>query len=137
MKVTINRLDFTDVSTIGEMLWDGKFQCITLEDTCREHKIKGVTAIPAGEYEVIVTYSTRFKRDLPLLVGVPDFDGIRIHNGNTDKNTDGCILVGKTKQTNWIGSSIDALNELFPKIVETLKTEKITIAVIGGRKMYQ
>lgn len=135
MGLTLNRLVFTDVSTIGELLWDGQFQCFTLEDTCRDHKIKGHTAIPAGEYEVIVTHSTRFKRDLPLLVGVPEFEGIRIHPGNASKDTEGCILVGKKKETNWIGSSIAAFDELYPKIAEAVKVGKVTIAVIGGRPM--
>ena len=56
------------------------------------------TAIPAGTYEVIVNVSVKFKRKLPLLLNVPHFTGIRIHRGNTDKDTSGCILVGENKQ---------------------------------------
>ena len=56
------------------------------------------TAIPAGTYEVIVNVSVKFKRTLPLLLNVPHFTGIRIHRGNTDKDTSGCILVGENKQ---------------------------------------
>jgi hypothetical protein len=68
-----------------------------LEDTVREKKIAGKTAIPEGTYQVIVNRSPKFKRDLPLLLDVPNFEGIRIHRGNTVKDTSGCILVGENK----------------------------------------
>lgn len=68
-----------------------------MEDTVREKKIAGKTAIPEGTYQVIVNRSPKFKRDLPLLLDVPNFEGIRIHRGNTVKDTSGCILVGENK----------------------------------------
>jgi hypothetical protein len=82
--------------TIGEMFIDGERKCYTLEDVVRPDGVKvyGETAIPAGRYRVVVTFSNRFQRDMPLLVDVPDFEGIRIHPGNTAVDTHGCILVG-------------------------------------------
>lgn len=68
-----------------------------MEDAVREEKIVGKTAIPAGTYQVIVNRLSKFKRDLPLLLDVPYFEGIRIHRGNTAKDTSGCILVGENK----------------------------------------
>ena len=56
-------------------------------------------AIPEGRYAVVITYSPKFKQWLPVLLGGPDFNhlfkGIRIHAGNTAKDTQGCILVGR------------------------------------------
>ena len=87
--------------TIGFMYIDGRYFCDTLEDRVRdlakESKIKHETAIPEGEYKVIVNRSPRFKRDLPRLLNVPQFEGILIHAGNTQHNTSGCILVGENK----------------------------------------
>jgi hypothetical protein len=95
MRLTINRNKYRLSSTIGTLLIDGEFFCYTLEDTVRaKHvKIKHHTAIAEGIYEVAVTRSNRFKRDMPILLNVPMFEGIRIHGGNTHKNTSGCPLV--------------------------------------------
>ena len=117
MRLTLTRKWFTDKSTIGELEVDGKPFCFTLEDAVRTGpKVPGATAIPAGTYKVIVTMSQRFKRFLPLLLGVPGFEGIRIHAGNTDRDTEGCILVGETRGENFIGQSRAAFNRLFPLI---------------------
>ena len=68
--------------------------CNTLEDASTVTKIKGESCIPTGKYDVQITMSKRFKKMLPLLIDVPNYAGIRIHNGNTEKDTEGCILVG-------------------------------------------
>lgn len=86
---------------IGELTIDGVHQCFTLEDKVREKKIFGKTAIPPGRYEVTVSFSNHFQKKLPLLMNVPNFEGVRIHSGNTAKDTEGCILVGMTKGRTW------------------------------------
>lgn len=112
MQLTLNRFDITDNCTIGKILIDGKFFCYTLEDRVRESKIPGITAIPRGNYRVIKSYSNRFKRDMLQLVDVPGFSGIRIHAGNTAKDTEGCILVGLTAGDETIYRSREALRLL-------------------------
>ena len=113
MEINLRRKWYYDDSTLGELYVDGKWFCYTLEDEVRKVKVYGETAIPEGRYRVQTTYSNRFKKMLPLLYNVPGFSGIRIHSGNTDDDTDGCILVGNTKLgPNWVGESRVALKNL-------------------------
>jgi GH24 family phage-related lysozyme (muramidase) len=129
MNINVIRKEYTPKSTIGELYIDGKFECFTLEDRVRALKVPGTTAIPSGNYEVVVTWSNRFKRPLPLLMNVPNYEGVRIHTGNTDENTEGCLLVGKTKQRDFVGESRGAFSDLLPKIQEALQREKVFIDI--------
>lgn len=126
MLITIKRLYKTDTSTIGELLVDGLFECFTLEDKERQVKIKGETAIPKGTYKVIINESNRFKRQLPLLLNVPNFEGVRIHSGNSNHDTEGCILVGQSRNKNYIGQSRKAFEKLFKKMQ---KAKEITLII--------
>ncbi len=126
MKIEVKRLHRTDNSTIGELTIDGKFECYTLEDVERYVKIKGETAIPNGTYKVIINQSNRFKRLLPLLIGVPNFEGVRIHAGNSNHDTEGCILVGQNRSLDYITKSRKAFDLLFKKMQ---KAKNITITI--------
>ena len=97
MKIKVKRIAFKDTYTIGKFYIDDVYFCDTLEDKVRPDGVKvyGETAIPHGTYKVIMSMSNRFKKELPLIVDVPMFEGIRIHGGNTEADTHGCILVGK------------------------------------------
>jgi len=116
MKIEIKRLYKTENSTIGELTVDGKFECYTLEDKERDIKIKGETAIPKGTYKVIINQSNRFKKLLPLLLNVPNFEGVRIHPGNSNHDTEGCILVGQSISKDYISKSRKAFEKLFKKM---------------------
>ena len=132
MKLILRRKVFTATSTIGELRKeDGALLCFTLEDRTRPdgEKIPGETAIPFGTYEIALTQSQRFRCRLPLLLNVPNFNGVRIHPGNTAEDTRGCILVGMTKQADKIINSRVAFETLFPLIEETLKTESVFIVI--------
>ena len=128
MVITVKRLYKTENSTIGEMLVDGVFECFTLEDKERPVKIKGETATPKGTYRVIINQSNRFKRLLPLLIDVPNFEGVRIHSGNSNHDTEGCILVGQTRNKNYIGQSRKAFDKLFKKMQAA---KNITLTIIS------
>lgn len=81
-------------TTLGVLFVDGRFRCFSLEDEIADVKVPGRTCIPEGRYEVRLTWSPKFGKVLPELKNVPGFSGIRIHAGNTAKDTDGCILLG-------------------------------------------
>lgn len=143
MEVLIDRAWKKDDYTISRLYVNGKlFGCNTLEDTDRglnqemdlneikNKKVYGQTAIPSGSYECVYTYSNRFKKMLPLLLNVKGFGGIRIHSGNSAKDTEGCILIGKNDKKGWISDSIFWTN----KLIQTMKTawdkkEKVTIII--------
>ena len=114
----------TSASLQGD--WGRPF-CDTLEPTWRDYehgayKIKGKSAIPEGRYAVVISFSPKFKAWLPLLLGGPEFNrkwkGIRIHAGNTAKDTQGCILVGENKEVGKVLNSRKWLYELKHHIVE-------------------
>jgi len=126
MKLTLKREPSTTKSTPGKLYVDGVFECYTLEDVVRPSKIYGETAIPAGTYKVIINMSNRFKRLLPLLLNVPNYEGIRIHPGNTDKDTEGCILPGVTRSVDFVGNSRVAFDALFAKMQ---KADSIEITI--------
>ena len=103
----------------------------TLEPTWRDYKggemkIPKKSAIPEGSYRVVVTKSQRFQKYLPLLVGVPGFEGVRIHAGNTSRDTEGCILVGQNLQVGKVLWSRITLSKLM-KIIENEKEIYLTI----------
>jgi hypothetical protein len=129
MKLDLIRKEFTEISTIGDLLIDGIFYCYTLEDMYREKKIKGVTAIPYGKYEVIINFSNRFQKPMPLLLNVKGFDGIRIHSLNTSDQTEGCIVVGFVKSKDFIADSKSAFNQFMPKLRTGLKQGKVFIEI--------
>ena len=129
MKLELIREEFTEKSTIGTLLIDGKHFCYTLEDRVRNEKIFGETAIPYGTYKVFVTYSPRFKVDMPLLINVPGYAGVRIHWGNRAEDTEGCILVGMKKSKDMILESKKAYSYLF----NLLKSQKDINIVISTK----
>ncbi len=103
--------------------YEDRYFCDTLEPTWRDYehgayKVKGRSAIPEGRYAVVISYSPKFKQWLPILLGVPKFEGIRIHAGNTAKDTEGCILVGQNREVGKVLDSRKWLYELKQKIVE-------------------
>jgi hypothetical protein len=132
IKLKLIRDTFTDNTTIGKLYVNGEYFCETLEDKDRglHHdlsveenirlKVYGETCIPYGKYKVIVTPSVRLKRTLPLLVNVEGFQGIRIHKGNSKKDTLGCIILGTTRGVDAVYQS--TIQE--ERIVKLLKDEK-------------
>lgn len=142
MEIRVKRIARKDGYTIGKMYINGAYFCDTLEDTDRglkstmsvdeilARKVKAQTAIPTGKYEVILTYSLKFKRVLPLLLNVPGYQYIRVHHGNRPDSTEGCLLVGENKERGKVLNSRATLEKLMPLFFECeKKKEKVTITI--------
>ncbi len=134
MKLTLKRIALKDKYTIGHLYIDDKYFCDTVEDKVRdlskEKKVYGETAIPYGTYEVKWTYSNKFKKYMPLLVNVPQFEGIRIHSGNTAADSLGCIIVGQNKEVGKVLNSRSTVSKLYPIIEKGCKAGKVTIEIV-------
>ena len=135
MELLLKRIAKRDTYTIGRLYIKEKvddeylagegevYFCDTLEPTWRDfvhgaYKIKGKSAIPEGHYAVVISYSPKINEWLPILLNVPMFAGIRIHAGNTSKDTEGCILVGQNLKKGEVVNSRIWLKRLKDKIVE-------------------
>lgn len=136
MELLLIREVLSSECTHGRLYVDNVFECFTLEDCDRfleagGTKIKASTAIPLGEYNVIINQSFRFKKLLPLLEAVAQFIGVRIHSGNDAEDTEGCILVGNIRSNNSVQDSRTAFIKLMNKMsLAFYKGEKIIIKVI-------
>jgi len=121
MNLTLTRTVFSPRATIGELRCGPELLCHVLEDVVRPAgapKVWGQTAIPKGTYEVVVTYSPRFRQQLPLLLGVPGYEGVRIHPGNSAADTEGCLLVGQydAHKPDWVANSRTTFTGLFARL---------------------
>lgn len=142
MKLVNRRLFLGNSYTIGKLSIDGKYFCDTIEDKVRdinkngifdngEHKVYAETAIPYGLYKVVVSYSPKFKRMLPEILDVNNFTGIRIHRGNTAKDSAGCLIVGFNRKKGMVLDSTICEEKLVKILTKAQsKNEDITIEII-------
>lgn len=145
MRLTVLRIANKPTYTIGKLYIDGCYFCDVLEDTDRgldddmkeseilKKKVKGQTAIPTGTYPVKITYSPKYKKNMPLIENVKGYSGIRIHSGNTHKDTEGCVLVGKNKEVGKVLESRKTYNALYKILSET--KERIIIDIRRNYKI--
>lgn len=125
-KLYINNEYFSDALEDPDR---GLTDSMSLEEI-KKIKIKGNTCIPYGTYDITITYSPRFKKNLPLLLNVKGFEGIRIHSGNTPKDTEGCLLPGFNKIKGQVIDSRVTTDKLILQIQQALnKGEKVTITI--------
>ena len=123
MILTLTRDVPTDHYTLGVLMVNG----ITRFYTC---ELPEGNCIPTGTYNVTITFSNRFQRDMPLIENVPGFTGIRIHGGNTAADTEGCVLVGTTRTKDGIMNCAPALTLLQMDIQRELDAGKpVTIEI--------
>ena len=135
--IKVKRAAYRDTYTIGKMYVkddklskDYTYLCDTLEDKYRGDKLDGIkvhgkTAIPKGTYKGCFDYSNHFHQIMPHILEVPYFEGIRIHSGNTDADTEGCILVGYNTAKGMVTSSRSA----YQKLITFLDREDFEITI--------
>lgn len=130
--------------TISLFSIDGMYLCEMIEDTVRdlnkdgdllddgETKIPKETAIPYGRYKIILSMSPKFKRILPLLIGVKHFTGIRIHKGRDAGSTEGCLIPGENKIKGGVINSEKFEMIIIERILEAEKRgEEVWINITG------
>ena len=128
MKLELIRIANRPTYCIGKLYIDGVWFCDTIEDTDRgldnsmsvdeilKKKIKGETAIPTGIYKIEITYSPKYKRMMPLLIGVKCYSGVRNHSCNSSKDTEGCLLVGRNTVVGMVTDSRNTYQRLFARL---------------------
>ena len=146
MELELIRDTFTDQSTIGKLYVDGQYLCFVLEDKDRNLtstmetnviemlKKHGITCIPYGRYKVELTMSNRFKRILPILIGVKGYEGVRIHTGNTSEDTLGCLIVGMNAEKNKVTQSVPAMNKLMDILTKVPYKQDVYITIKSNKK---
>lgn len=133
MNITVDRYKSDSNTTLGKMSLDGVFECYTLEDEFRAVKVMKETRIPAGRYRVLLrtegSHHLQYMKLFPeihkgmlWLQDVPGFQWILIHIGNTEKDTDGCLLVGQTRdeKTMTIQRSTPAYRQMYEKVIAAM-----------------
>lgn len=143
MKICLHRKYKKNNYTIGQLFINNEYFSDCLEDTDRgltsnmsieeikRIKVPGNTCIPYGTYKITITYSPRFKKNLPLINDVKGFEGIRIHSGNNNNDTSGCLLLGFNKIKGGVINSKVIVDKFIDIIQKTINSgESITLSII-------
>lgn len=146
MMLTVKRIQKGENSTLSEIYLDGRRVCYGLEDTVRDVKIKGSTAIPAGKYRLALNIyggmNARYKRDYPAIhrgmiqiMNVPNYSHVYIHVGNNFSHTAGCLLVGTSfvydDKDYILSKSAKAYKMLYELVIEAVAKGKAEIMING------
>lgn len=147
MLITVDRFVSDADTTISRVLVDGRFYCFGLEDEYRQNKLAGETRIPSGMYNIAVRkvggfhsrYLIRFE-DFHLgmleVLNVPNFNFILIHIGNTDQDTDGCLLVGEQAITTVgdmrVNYSTAAYQRLYTSVISSALAGELKIEYLDN-----
>lgn len=140
MILTLFRVRLGAKRTTGQLYINDIFFCFTLEDVVREiegqpvekWKVKNETAIPTGKYSVTLENSPKFGADTITVNKVPGFQGIRIHAGNNENDTEGCVILGyklNDDSTVLYGTTRTAVTDLKQKIKDIIGQEKVFIDI--------
>ena len=131
MKCVLQRKPSSADWMVGSLFIEGHFFCFTLEDELRETKLQAETAIPSGLYEVVLEDSPKFGAATITLKDVKGFSHIRVHGGNDDDQTEGCILVGDQ-----IDADLGKISGAQARGVLQLLKERLMVAFDAGDRVW-
>ncbi len=143
MNLFLKREEFSD-KTFGKLYKENVYLNETLEDKVRgenEPFVLKETAIPYGKYRLIISFSNRFKKQMIQIVNIRgnnilyhgisiDACGLRLHGGNTEADTIGCVLCGKTRTKTGIQDCAGIVQSLIDLIKKTDETEEVYLIII-------
>lgn len=139
MRIEVKRYNRQSDFTQSLIFLDGKFECYGLEDEIRPQKLYAETAIPKGIYKIELRKEGRFHQNYSKkfshfhegmlhVTNVPGFEYILIHIGNTDDDTAGCLLVGRSALKDSIAESTIAYQAMYQKVISAFEHgEEVTI----------
>lgn len=141
MQITVLRLPPSADFMLSALYIGAKLQCLGVEDEPRAVKVPGETAIPDGSYEMrfrtvgkmhqsyLAKFGDVFHKGMLEVCDVPNFTAVLHHIGNTDDNTEGCYLVGRSANiSGFIAESTSAYKDYYPQVRDALlRGEKVTI----------
>lgn len=139
LKVLLDRKWRKDEYSIGRLYVNGELWCNTLEPTDRgltssmstelikKIKVKGKTAIPLGKYYITMSYSSKFKMELPLINDIKCFSRVLVHIGNYPKDTEACILLGNNNKVGMVSNSTFWVKKFVNKVKEAINHGEMVI----------
>ena len=145
MKLLLTRYKSDGKGTLGKLYIEKDFECFILEDIYRDEKIKHITRISEGTYQLTLrvygkfhtTYSKKYPEfhiGMIEVLNVPNFTDILIHPGNTPEDTSGCLLTGGEVDENKMiikgGTSVPAYISLYKKISQKLNNDEKVLLTI-------
>lgn len=145
MELKLVRSEFQSDRVFGKLYIDGEYFSLTCEDadrgltketplsTIKRTKVAHKTCVPYGRYRIILSYSNKLKRYLPLLLDVPGWRGIRIHKGSGPEWSSGCPLVGFRREGDRLRQYTKAEEELIKRLDAVNHTDSIYITIEKGK----
>lgn len=120
--VELVRLEEAFQGTFGILRINKKVFCCTLERKDMENTVN-ISSIPAQQYLCRKTYSDKFNYTTFRVMNVPGRTGILFHHGNYEKDTEGCILLGRNIGENNHGRMVADSFNTFNRFMNHMKNE--------------
>ncbi len=144
MNILVDRIRSNQDVTISRVYVNDCFICHGLEDEYRSRKIPGETRIPSGCYDLGIRkeggfhnrYSGMFQnihQGMIEILSVPDFRYVLIHVGNFDRDTAGCLLLGRADFKSWaVWQSKATYLRFYKMVISAVRNREATILFLDN-----